>query len=446
LLQIILYNFDIALEAIQQNKTRSLLTSLGIIFGVASVIAMLAIGQGAQQEVLQQMKLLGTNNVIIKAVQEQKEKEVENEQSDLEPETKRYAPGLSFSDMQGIEEIVPHVNYVSPEVVYETTFIRSGRMRTGKLVGVNQTYFDINNFSFLAGDNFSSFQTERREPVAIIGYGIRAKFFAGENPIGKYIKAGDLWLRVVGVLNKRELSTESIKNLGIRNYNMDVYLPLTTALLRYKDRGVVTRQDIEEQDSNGSSNDIGNSDSSNNNQLDKIIVQVSDNKYSADIADIVRRMLKRRHNGITNFEIIVPELLLKQEKRTKQIFNIVLACIASISLIIGGIGIMNIMLASIVERYSEIGLRRAVGAEKRDIQLQFLTEALALSIGGGLIGVILGIALSYIIEISAGILTLVTLWSIALSFGVAILIGIIFGYFPAVKAAKKDPVEALHHE
>src|SRR5699024_5548105 len=407
---------------------------------------MLAIGQGAQQEVLQQMKLLGTNNVIIKAVQEQKEKEVENEQSDLEPETKRFQSGLSFSDMQGIEEIVPHVNYVSPEVVYETTFIRSGRMRTGKLVGVNQTYFDINNFSFLAGDNFSSFQTERREPVAIIGYGIRAKFFAGENPIGKYIKAGDLWLRVVGVLNKRELSTESIKNLGIRNYNMDVYLPLTTALLRYKDRGVVTRQDIEEQDSNGSSNDIGNSDSSDNNQLDKIIVQVSDNKYSADIADIVRRMLKRRHNGISKFELIAPRLLIEQEKRTKQIFNIVLACIASISLIIGGIGIMNIMLASIVERYSKIGLRRAVGAEKRDIQLQFLTEALALSIGGGLIGVILGIALSYIIEISAGILTLVTLWSIALSFGVAILIGIIFGYFPAVKAAKKDPVEALHHE
>lgn len=457
MLQIILYNFDIALEAIQQNKMRSLLTSLGIIFGVASVIAMLAIGQGAQQEVLQQMKLLGTNNVIIKSVQVQKEQQVESDQAGVPPEKTPYAPGLSLEDVVSINNLVPHVDYVSPEVVYETTFIRSGRMRTGKLVGVNEGYFDIKNFSFLSGSAFGDLQMKQNEAVCVIGYGIRAKFFAGEDPIGKRIKAGNLWLTVIGVLDKRELSTENIKSLGIRNYNMDVYIPITTALLRYKNRSAVTTQDIEDSQGGGGvffgggiSVFFGGSQSSssdgNHNQLDKVIIRVTDNMYSVDIAGIVRRMLKRRHNGIVNFEIIVPELLLKQEKKTKQIFNIVLACIASISLIIGGIGIMNIMLASIVERYREIGVRRAVGAEERDIQLQFLTEALALSISGGLIGVILGILLSYIIEITAGVITVVTLWSILLSFGVAVVIGITFGYFPALKAARKDPVEALHHD
>jgi putative ABC transport system permease protein len=455
LLQIIIYNFDIALEAIQQNKMRSLLTSLGIIFGVASVIAMLAIGQGAQQEVLQQMKLLGTNNIIIKSVQEQKEGQVQSEQAQAKKESKPFSPGLTLADMRSIKEIVPRVKYVSPEVIYETSFIRSGRMRTGKLIGVNPGYFEINNFSFLSGGPFTKLQTKRKEPVCIIGYDIRTKFFAGVNPIGKRIKAGDLWLTVIGVLNERQLSTESIKNLGIRNYNLDIYMPITTALLRYKDRSVVTRQDIEEsQQGNfvvfggggvitGGGSQGGNA---NIQQLDKLIVQVSNNKYSIVIADILQRMLKRRHNGVVDFEIVVPELLLQQERRTKQIFNIVLACIASISLIIGGIGIMNIMLASIVERYKEIGVRRAVGAEQRDIQLQFLTEALTLSISGGFLGVILGIAFSYIIEISAGVITVVTLWSIVLSFSVAMITGVIFGYFPALKAARKDPVEALHHE
>lgn len=444
MLQIILYNFDIALEAIQQNKMRSLLTSLGIIFGVGSVITMLAIGEGAQQEVLQQMKLLGTNNIIIKSVQEQKKGSVQNEQNQAKKKSQPYSPGLTLEDMKSIKKVVPQVKYVSPEVVYETRFIRSGRMRTGKLVGVNQGYFKINNFSFLSGRAFNDLQMKRREPVCIIGYDIRAKFFAGENPIGKRIKAGNLWLTVVGVLNKRQLSTESIQNLGIRNYNLDIYIPITTALLRYKDRSVVTQTDIKEsQQRRGGNGQVG---SGNYHQLDKMIVRVSNNKYSVAISDILRRMLTRRHNSVVDFEIIVPELLLKQEKRTKQIFNIVLACIASISLIIGGIGIMNIMLASIVERYQEIGVRRAVGAEKRDIQLQFLTEALALSISGGFLGVILGIALSYIIQIAAGITTIVTLWSIVLSFSVAMFVGVAFGYFPALKAAQKDPVEALHHE
>lgn len=452
MLQIILYNLDIALEAIRQNKMRSFLTSLGIIFGVASVIAMLAIGRGAQQEVLSQMKLLGTNNVIIEPVVQQIDENVSN-QSAIQQEKNKYSPGLTLEDMNSIEKQVPYVSSVSPEIIYETSFIRSGRMRTGKLVGVNGNYFRINNFAIEQGKIFTSSQIEEAERVCVIGSDVRAKFFAGQNPIGKEIKAGNVWLTVVGVLQERELSTESIENLGIRNYNLDIFVPVTTALLRYKNRAMVTGQEIQQavaqrNENNDEENGSGQnqSQSTNYHQIDKLIVQVTDTKYSVPIAEVVRRMLQRRHNTVIDFEVIVPELLLQQERRTQEIFNIVLACIASISLIVGGIGIMNIMLASVVERYREIGVRRAVGAQERDIQLQFLTEALAISITGGVIGIILGIAFSYVIELTAGIVTIVTLTSILISFGVAMAIGVIFGYFPAQRAAEQDPVHALRHE
>src|SRR5699024_10985502 len=210
------------------------------------------------------------------------------------------------------------------------------------------------------------------------------------------------------------------KNLGIRNYNLDIYLPVPSALLRYKNRSQLTEQEIRQAAARRNNDDQEeNSQPQNYHQIDRLIVQLSDNKYSVTTADIIRRMLQRRHNDVVDFEVIVPELLLQQERRTQEIFNIVLSSIASISLIVGGIGIMNIMLASVVERYREIGVRRAVGAHKRDIQLQFLTEALAISISGGVIGILLGITFSYLIEFSAGILTIVTVTSIFISFCVA---------------------------
>ena len=449
MLQKIIYNLDIALEAIRLNKMRSFLTSLGIIFGVASVIAMLAIGRGAQEEVLSQMKLLGTNNVIIEPVIRQVEEDVAN-QSQIAQEQNKYSPGLTLEDMYSIKETIPQVAYVSPEIIYETSFIRSGRMRTGKLVGVNQLYFRINNFILDQGSTFTELQIEDAEPVCVIGSEVKTKFFAGQDPLGKKIKAGNVWLTVVGVLEERELSSESIQNLGIRNYNLDIFVPATTALLRYKNRAMVTGQEIQQaaaQRSNNNQNSESNQGQAPNyHQIDKMIVQVSDTRYSVPIADIISRMLQRRHNSVVDFEVIVPELLLQQERRTQEIFNIVLLCIASISLIVGGIGIMNIMLASVVERYREIGVRRAVGAYKQDIQLQFLTEALAISITGGVIGTLLGIAFSYVIELTAGIVTIVSLTSIIISFGVAMGIGVIFGYFPAQRAAEQDPVHALRHE
>jgi len=453
-LQKIFYNFDIAIEAIQRNKLRAFLTSLGIIFGVASVIAMLAIGRGAQDVVLKQMELLGTNNVIIQPIIEQKEGSVDEEAG--KQESKKFSPGLSLDDLKSINEILPEVEYISPEIIYETNFIRNARMRTGKLVGVNSDYFKINNFSIAEGSVFSDLQIENSEPVCVIGYDVKTKFFAGLDPIGEKIKAGGIWFTVVGVLEKREVTSENIENLGIRNYNLDIYAPATTVLLRFKNRALVTKSDLSRGGgsmvvfSSGGGFTTSSSSSSegttNYNQLDKLIVRVTDTKYSGKVAEVISRMLKRRHNDVVDFEIIVPEQLLQQEQQTKRIFSIVLSSIASISLIVGGIGIMNIMLASVVERYREIGVRMAVGAQKRDIELQFLTEALALCISGGVVGIILGMAFSYGIEVTAGIATVVTPSSIFISFGVAFLIGVVFGFIPAKRAAQQDPVHALRHE
>lgn len=445
MLKKLVYNFDIALEAIKQNAMRSFLTSLGIIFGVASVIAMLAIGRGAQQEVLQQMQLLGTNNVIIEPIVRQVEGEVQQTDSRAQEEN-RYSPGLTLEDMQSIVQNIANIESVSPEIVFDTEFIRGGRLRSGKLIGVSKEYFDINSFNFAAGGTFTNIQVRDSEPVCIIGADIENRFFAGEKALGKKIKAGNIWFTVVGVLEKREISTENIENLGIRNYNLDIYTPATTVLLRYKNRGMLTGQDIQSAAANNGSGNTAGTSVQNYHQLDKLIVRVSDNRFSVPISDIMRRMLTRRHNGVIDFEVIVPELLLQQERRTQSIFNIVLSSIASISLIVGGIGIMNIMLASVVERIREIGVRRAVGALKQDIKFQFLTEALAISISGGIIGIILGIVFSYIIEITAGIQTIVTILSIFISFGVAMIIGVVFGYFPAKRAAEQDPVKSLHHE
>ncbi len=454
MLQKIFYNFDIAIEAIQRNKLRAFLTSLGIIFGVASVIAMLAIGRGAQDVVLKQMELLGTNNVIIQPIIEQKEGSVDEEAG--KQESKKFSPGLSLDDLKSINEILPEVEYISPEIIYETNFIRNARMRTGKLVGVNSDYFKINNFSIAEGSVFSDLQIENSEPVCVIGYDVKTKFFAGLDPIGEKIKAGGIWFTVVGVLEKREVTSENIENLGIRNYNLDIYAPATTVLLRFKNRALVTKSDLSRGGgsmvvfSSGGGFTTSSSSSpegtTNYNQLDKLIVRVTDTKYSGKVAEVISRMLKRRHNDVVDFEIIVPEQLLQQEQQTKRIFSIVLSSIASISLIVGGIGIMNIMLASVVERYREIGVRMAVGAQKRDIELQFLTEALALCISGGVVGIILGMAFSYGIEVTAGIATVVTPSSIFISFGVAFLIGVVFGFIPAKRAAQQDPVHALRHE
>lgn len=437
------YNFFIALDALTQNKSRALLTSLGIVFGVASVIAMLAIGQGAQQEILEQMKLLGTNNIIIKPVVEQEEGEIGDNEKDTN-EKKRFSPGLNLLDARSISEVVPHIETVNPETVVETIAIRSGLKRTTKLVGVNQAYFTTSNFQLAEGRYFSDEQVKNSTPVCVIGAGIKSKFFPKENPIGKRIKCGRLWMTVVGVLERREISEQNIQHLGIRDYNLDIYTPITTLLLRYQNRSLVTKDDIMR-----ASRRWGDDDASatpNYHQLDRMVVQVAHTRFIQPVADIISRMLERRHNNVVDYEVVVPLVLLAQEQRTKTIFNIVLGAIASISLIVGGIGIMNIMLASVMERIKEIGIRRAVGAKRRDIILQFVSEAVVISLSGGIVGILLGIAMGSAIEAATGIRTIISPYAVIISFVVSISVGLVFGINPARKAAEQHPIEALRYE
>jgi putative ABC transport system permease protein len=436
----------IALEAISHNKLRAVLTSLGIVFGVGSVISMLAVGTGAKQEVLDQMKLLGANNVIITPIVEQEEGKVAEDETVKKTEKKRFSPGLTLEDAKSIQTTLPDVMFVSPEVVVETMVIREGLKRTSKLVGVDSTYFAASDFSVERGRIFSKKNLELGSPVAVIGHSVKTKFFSKEDPIGGKIKCGSLWLTVIGVLAERSITKENIQHLGLRDYNYDVYTPVSTLLLRYKNRTLVTRLDIQR----ASRETGGTSDQEkkpvNYNQLDRLVVRVASSERMAGLAEVISRMLQRRHNQIVDFQVTVPEQLLRQEQRTKDIFNVVLGAIASISLIVGGIGIMNIMLASVMERTKEIGIRRATGATKRDIILQFLGEATMISVTGGLIGIILGISLSIAIHYFAGVLTIVTGISVFVSFVISISIGIAFGIFPARRAAEQDPVVCLRYE
>jgi putative ABC transport system permease protein len=446
----ILANFSLALEAVLANKMRSVLTALGIIFGVAAVIAMLGIGAGAQQEILDQIKLVGVNNIIITPVVEQTEEEVEAE-SPL-AEKAKFSPGLSLRDAASIQHIVPGVAKVSPEVVLDKYIIKAGTRRSAKLVGVDNHYFDIVNFKLGQGKLFTDRQRQEGDLVCIIGKGIQSRFFAEEEPLDKLIKVGNQWLRVVGVLEPRIITDENMSQLGIRDYNMDVYVPINTVLIRYRDRSLITKARIEaaKQRSRGDDEEEPSEDDfaeqRNYHQIDRLVVQAEETTALGKMAEVMSRMLERRHFGAVDFQVAIPELLIKQQQRTNQIFNVVLGALAGISLLVGGIGIMNIMLASVLERIKEIGLRLAVGAQKADIIWQFLLEATLISITGGLIGILLGMLIAVSISRLADIPTIITIPSIVLSFGVAATVGLIFGIAPARKAANQDPITSLRYE
>ncbi|HVB32331.1 MAG TPA: ABC transporter permease [Gemmatimonadaceae bacterium] len=446
------FSLRTAMEAVGHNKLRAGLTSLGILFGVASVIAMLAIGRGAEQEIIEQMRLLGSNNVIVTPIVVQQEEKLTSA-GEGEKRPTRYSPGLTYEDAQSIADVVPHVTATSGEIVLNTTLTREGLRRSGKVVGVDSDYFRLLNLTIASGTGWAASQVADGSPVAIIGYGVRTRFFTTEDPIGKPLKVGNVWLTVVGVLADRPVSAQTSQRLGIRDANMDVYVPTQTMLVRYRNRAELTQRDIEAASRTVTVTQTGDTtdaqtraERGNRNQLDRIIVRVDDGRYMPAAADLIRRMLARRHNAVVDFEITVPELLLRQEQRTRSIFNVVLGAIASISLLVGGIGIMNIMLASVLERIREIGVRRATGATQRDILFQFLSEALLISVAGGVAGIITGAAISGGIQHFAGIKTIISLLSVVLAFGVSFTVGLVFGIVPAWRAAQQDPVVCLRYE
>jgi putative ABC transport system permease protein len=450
-----LHDIVIAVESIMANKLRSVLTGLGIIFGVAAVITMLAIGRGAQQEILEQIKMVGVNNIMITPIVEPASEE-ESENSGGTKQQKKFSPGLTLEDVRAIREVLPTVKTVTPEIALNSYVIKGGKRATAKLLGVHNEYFDIFNLQLQEGTFFNNYQEENGIPVCIIGDNIKNRFFSKENPIGGYIKFDQVWLRVIGVIEKTNVTLTRFENIGVNVMNDNIYIPVKTMLLRYQNRALVASR-VKGSQSVSIGGDLfrhriaisvnpGQNTSSNYHQLDRIIVQVNESEELTPSTDLLARLLLRRHEEIKDFEITVPELLLKQEQRTKDIFNIVLGAIASISLLVGGIGIMNIMFASVMERIKEIGTRLAIGAQKMDIVVQFLAEAVLISVTGGLIGVTIGIVASGLITRFADILTIVTPMSVVISFMVSASVGVIFGYSPAKRASERDPIESLRYE
>jgi len=446
------YNLNIAMEAVVANRFRSVLTALGIIFGVAAVIAMLAIGNGARQEILDQMQMVGVNNIIIRPL-------FAEDDSQDETQRGRFSPGLSLSDVDGIREVVPTVQRISPEIEMSAFAMNDGIRRPVRVAGVTPDYFEVFRLGLAQGTMFTEEHLLRGAPVAIIGNNIRGIFFGNTNPIGKQIKAGTNWLTVIGVVEDRMVTDDAIENLGVSEFNNVIYTPVQTLLLRFEDRSAISVAQVQQMRREGgrrggnvvvvagvAASANGQEKAQNYHQLDRITVQVENSAQLTPTSEVIQRMLIRRHYGVEDFEVIIPQLLLQQEQRTKDIFNIVLGAIAGISLVVGGIGIMNIMLASVMERTREIGTRLAIGARKSDVVFQFLAESTLISISGGILGIFLGIGLSRGIMHFTDILTIVSPESVLISFGVAATVGIVFGYMPARKAAEKDPVASLRYE
>lgn len=453
-----LHDIAIAVEAIFANRVKSILTALGIIFGVAAVISMLAIGNGAEQEILEQIKMVGVNNIVITpssyAINENGGQG--NGAENGKASGKKFSKGLTLLDVEAIKQVLPTIEKITPVISFNYSALLDGKSKPIVLEGIENHYFDLFNISLESGNRFNDLQTEKGLPVCVIGNNVKNQFFRLEDPIGKYIKCGQIWLKVIGVVERRDFTTSASDEMGISSSDNKIFIPVHTMLLRFKNRSLLRADEIAKANQRGGDGGgmvviIGGEeqkdepvDTDNNlNQLDKIIVQVKETEQLSQSATLIKKMLLRRHSGLYDFEVTIPELLLKQQQKTKNIFNVVLGAIAGISLIVGGIGIMNIMLASVMERIREIGVRQAIGAKQKDIIAQFLAESTLISVTGGIIGIILGIVLSKVITAVFDIKTIISMFSIFIAFGVSVIVGISFGYLPAKRAAENDPVVSL---
>lgn len=407
-------NLHVALDGLLSHKARSLLTMLGIIFGVAAVISMLSIGEGAKRQAIEKFKDLGVNNIIVR--------ERELSEQELQEVRAKFSQGLSIADAEAIKAIVPSVVNVAPQAEKEIEAKYADKSGKATLIGITPDFKSILNYSTERGDFINEDHYNRSVKVCILGAEIAKTLFVIENPVNRMVKLEDQWFEVLGVMENKALFTETIGELASRDLNNDIYIPLTTFLKRFSRKNMLESE------------------------IKQITVQTDDSKNIMEIAPILKRILNRRHYNNDDFSAIIPYELLKQEEKERRIYNILLGSIAAISLLVGGIGIMNIMLATVSERTREIGTRRAIGAKRSEILEQFMIEAVTLSVTGGIIGVFLGVGMSLSINWITNFDTIVTFLSIFIAFSISALVGIVFGLLPARKAANLSPIEALRYE
>ncbi len=431
-------SFAVGLSGLRTHRLRSVLTALGIIFGVAAVIAMLSIGEGARREALEQIRLMGVNNIIIQAA--------DPTQQSFTKAKANFSPGLTMLDGEAIKAICPSVTSIVPQWEKTVTAQYQSERKDVKLIGTTPTFLPVFNYTVSEGFFLQAYHLESQANVCVIGNGVKEKLFQFEDPIGKPLKLDDQWFTIIGVMEKQLSQARKLENLKIRNLNMDVYIPITTAQYKLQ-RKTMQKSGMSMMISGAGLRVSGGEEIPVPRQrLDQLVVKLTGEDALNDAIPIIKHILERRHFGVDDYDVVVPDILVAQSQRTQRIFNIVMGAIAGISLLVGGIGIMNIMLASVLERTREIGVRRAMGACRSDVLAQFLMEAMVISIAGGLIGIIVGYALTSVITLYAGWRTIMSFPAVAMAFCVSVGVGIAFGYYPAKKAAYQNPIDALRYE
>lgn len=402
---------QLALASLKEHRVRAFLTTLGVVFGVMAVISMLSISEGAKSEAMAQFESLGIDSIVIL----HRDPPRSAESDDSAPRSQ----GLSQADARAIDALTPIVTDVVPMAMSEKPVQGDQRIQ-GSIVGTTADLPVVRRDRLVMGRFFTSAENQEAARVAVIGSSLIRELCGLRDPVGSFIKIDGQWYEIIGVLAGGSAAEDDQEGL-LRSTNRDIYIPLSCALVR-SDRLRWQRE------------------------LDRLIVRVDDIDQLTPVAELVGRLLERRHLSTPDYEIIVPLELIQQRQATQQIFSLIMGAIAGISLLVGGIGIMNIMLASVLERTREIGVRLAMGATRSNIMKQFLVEAAAVSIIGGLMGIVLGVSLAWIISASAGWTTVVSPFSIILAFGVSAAVGITFGYVPARRAAALNPIECLRYE
>jgi putative ABC transport system permease protein len=415
----------LGLKSIAVHRLRSTLTALGIVLGVASVIIMLAVGEAARFQAIQQIKDLGAANVIVRSV-----KPVEAGKDNKSTEGK-LSYGLTARDMERIAATIPTVVSVAPLREYRKDIRFLDRKIEGRVVAAMPNYPDMNGLRLSRGRFFTDLDDRRFANVVVLGAETAETLFPFDDPIGRSVLLGeDHEYRVIGVTERRAPSAGIGSSLAAQDYNKDAYIPFNTDRVRFGKRVIYSSTgtfNVEEL------------------EISQLTVAVDAMEHVKQTADIIRGLVEQFHTQ-KDTAITVPLDLLEKAEQTQRIFTLVLGAIASVSLVVGGIGIMNIMLATVTERTREIGIRRALGAKRRDIAWQFLVETVVLSSTGGVLGVCLGIVFSYAVTRFFDFPTIIRPWSPLVAFGVSVAVGLVFGTYPARRAAHMDPIEALRHE